>query len=168
MIFLTMCLLASASLTRGQEQENKLIDRLLKPNMTLANSAQTKRFGVAREPTTKRASVRPFVIRQTQQFSQPAPAREFPTGQFEARQFRATDASAHVSSHSSYARNLGGFTTVSAPLRSAADDSDRRAGTHEFAPNRPFLGHGKSQKSLSAQNAPMTIEQVRELLNRNK
>ena len=37
-----------------------------------------------------------------------------------------------------------------------------------FAGNRPFLGRGKSQKALNAQDTPLTIEQVRELLNKNK
>ena len=37
-----------------------------------------------------------------------------------------------------------------------------------FAGNRPFLGRGKSQKALSARDTPLTIEQVRELLNKNK
>jgi hypothetical protein len=37
-----------------------------------------------------------------------------------------------------------------------------------FAGNRPFLDQGKSQKALSRQNPPLTIEQVRELLNKNK
>lgn len=163
-----MWLVATASITRGQEQENKLIDRLLKPNMTLANSAQTKRFGVAREATTRSAAVQPFVTQHAVRFSQPAPAREFTASQFEAHQFRPVNASAHVSSRSNYARSLDQFTTASAPLRSAARDSDRRAETREFAQNRPFLVRGKSQKSLSAQDAPMTIDQVRELLNRNK
>lgn len=32
----------------------------------------------------------------------------------------------------------------------------------------PFLDRGKSQKALSARDKPLTIEQVRELLNKNK
>jgi len=38
----------------------------------------------------------------------------------------------------------------------------------DYAGIRPFLDQGKSQKSLSAQNKQLTIEQVRELLNKNK
>ena len=37
-----------------------------------------------------------------------------------------------------------------------------------FAGNRPFLGRGKSQEALSARDTPLTIDQVRELLNKNK
>ena len=32
----------------------------------------------------------------------------------------------------------------------------------------PFLGQGKSQKALHAQDRPLTIDEVRELLNKNK
>jgi hypothetical protein len=34
--------------------------------------------------------------------------------------------------------------------------------------NRPFLVQGKSQKVLDQQKPTLTIEQVRELLNKNK
>ncbi len=53
------------------------------------------------------------------------------------------------------------------PTRTAAG-SERSAPGREFAGNRPFLDEGKSQKSLNHQEAPMTIDQVRELLNKNK
>src|SRR6266540_4086939 len=49
-----------------------------------------------------------------------------------------------------------------------APQSDKRVATRAYAENRPFLDEGKSQKSLNRQNAPLTIEQVRELLNKNK
>jgi len=37
-----------------------------------------------------------------------------------------------------------------------------------FRGQRAFREQGKSQKSLDRQNPPLTIEQVRELLNKNK
>jgi hypothetical protein len=37
-----------------------------------------------------------------------------------------------------------------------------------FADRHQFREQGKSQKSLDQQNPPMTIDQVRELLNKNK
>jgi hypothetical protein len=37
-----------------------------------------------------------------------------------------------------------------------------------FASSRPFSVQGKSQKALNARDTPLTIEQVRELLNKNK
>ncbi len=49
-----------------------------------------------------------------------------------------------------------------------APQADKKVATRTYAENRPFLDEGKSQKSLNRQNAPLTIEQVRELLNKNK
>jgi hypothetical protein len=37
-----------------------------------------------------------------------------------------------------------------------------------YSGNRPFLAQGKSQKALQRKNPPLTIEQVRELLNKDK
>ena len=49
-----------------------------------------------------------------------------------------------------------------------APQSDKKVASRSYAENRPFLDQGKSQKSLNRKNAPLTIEQVRELLNKNK
>jgi len=49
-----------------------------------------------------------------------------------------------------------------------ATDSEKNIDEHNFAGNRPFLGQGKSQKGLNARKKPLTIEQVRELLNKNR
>ena len=49
-----------------------------------------------------------------------------------------------------------------------APQSDKKVAVRTYAENRPFLEEGKSQKSLNRQNAPLTIDQVRELLNKNK
>ena len=59
------------------------------------------------------------------------------------------------------------------PINSAnivrdASENGRTINVSEFRGTRSFLDRGKSQKSLSTQNPPMTIEQVRELLNKNK
>jgi hypothetical protein len=51
---------------------------------------------------------------------------------------------------------------------SNAPQSGKKVASGAYAGNRPFLDEGKSQKSLSRKNEPLTIEQVRELLNKNK
>jgi hypothetical protein len=38
----------------------------------------------------------------------------------------------------------------------------------KFADDRSFRDQGKSQKALNRRNPPLTIDQVRELLNKNK
>jgi hypothetical protein len=58
--------------------------------------------------------------------------------------------------------------TPPAPGVRAAPESTTTAAVREFPDNRPFPGRGKSQKALQAYNRPLTIEQVRELLNKSK
>ncbi len=45
--FLLLCLTSFAFPVGAQEQERKLVDRLLRPDMTLVNSAQDKKFAGA-------------------------------------------------------------------------------------------------------------------------
>ena len=49
-----------------------------------------------------------------------------------------------------------------------ASENNTTTPVREYASNRPFLDKGKSQKSLHALDKPLTIEQVRELLNKSK
>ena len=49
-----------------------------------------------------------------------------------------------------------------------APQAGKKIASRAYAGTRPFLDEGKSQKSLNQQNAPLTIDQVRELLNKNK
>lgn len=156
----------------AQEQERKLIDRILKPNTSLANSAQDKKFNNTRltsfdKPVKTRAfSSTPTTIART--FPE---ERAFTPRQFAARHFRAGDSAANISSRSQLKNS---DTLVATPAASAgtriAPESTTTVPTavREYAGSRPFLDQGKSQRSLSAQNKPLTIEQVRELLNKSK
>src|SRR5207237_6548099 len=70
-------------------------------------------------------------------------------------------------------QQAAGNSRLAYPTQSArgprdAPQSDKKVASHAYAENRPFLDQGKSQKSLNRQNAPLTIDQVRELLNKNK
>ncbi|MGZ5004057.1 MAG: hypothetical protein ACXWG7_00880, partial [Chthoniobacterales bacterium] len=49
-----------------------------------------------------------------------------------------------------------------------ARDAGKSVPTSDYSGTRPFLEKGKSQKSLSAHHEPLTIDEVRELLNKNK
>jgi len=60
------------------------------------------------------------------------------------------------------------YPTQSARGPRDASQSDKKVASRAYAGNRPFQDQGKSQKSLNRQNAPLTIDQVRELLNKNK
>jgi hypothetical protein len=168
MIFASMALLAGLSVASAQQQEDKLADRLLKPNMSLANSAQKKKFDAAGTFIAKRAPSKSFYTRDKSLAKSFPSERTFSSRQFAAHRFKPEDTTANVSP-SSQLMKADTIHPVSASYgtRIASEDG-RGLRTASFAGNRPFLGSGKSQEALSAQDTPLTIEQVRELLNKNK
>lgn len=154
----------------AQQQEGKLIDRLLRPNVALANSAQNKKFGNTRTAQfTKPARTQSFQLVRTSAAKPWTGDRVLTPQQFAARHFRAGDSAADVSSRSQLTKNDTVIATpaVVAGTRVAPESAETNP-VREYAGTRPFLGKGKSQKALQAQNRPLTIEQVRELLNKSK
>jgi hypothetical protein len=156
----------------AQDQERKLIDRLLKPDTTLANAAQNKKFA----DTRPAAFDKPVSLRSFYSPKQTAPKtfpeeRVFTPRQFAARHFRAGDSTANVSPRSQLKKS---DTMIATPAATAGtrvapeSTTSRTTPVRDYAGIRPFLDQGKSQKSLSAQNKQLTIEQVRELLNKSK
>jgi hypothetical protein len=156
----------------AQEQERKLIDRILKPNTTLVNSAQNKKFAHTRSASfDKPVSLRPFYAPQKIAPRTFPEEREFTPRQFAARHFRAADSAANVSPRSQLKNS---DTMIATPAANAGtrvapeSATSRTTPIHDYAGTRPFLDQGKNQKALSAQNKQLTIEQVRELLNKSK
>jgi hypothetical protein len=159
-----------ASTVFAQKQEPRLIDRLLKPDMELANPAQNKKFSDQGSASfDKPVRTATFCTTQKPVTKTFGDERSFTPRQFPARHFRAGDSAAYISSRS---RPVKSDTIVATPSATGgtrvAVESERWAPVREYADNRPFLGKGKSQKSLHAQDKPLTIEQVRELLNKSK
>ena len=164
-----LTLLISVSPAVAQTQERKLIDRLLRPNTTLANSAQDKRFAAATSAAfEKRAPSRSFYSREKTLTKTFPGERAFTPQQFAARHFRMGDTPAHLATRTELTKNDQLIRTPPAPGIRIAPESTEIAAVREFAGSRPFLGRGKSQKALQAYNRPLTIEQVRELLNKSK
>jgi hypothetical protein len=168
MIVASMTLLALASAASAQEQESKLIDRILKPNMSLVNSAQSKQFGGIEFSVAKRAPSQSFCTPERSPEKSFATGHAFSPPQFAARQFRARETKANISTRSQLAKTGTVHVASAADGFRIAPESGRSLAVASFAGNRPFLGQGKSQKALSARDTPLTIEQVRELLNKNK
>jgi hypothetical protein len=165
-------LFVGATTLPAQEQERKLIDRVLKPDTTLANPAQNKSFVDTRPASfDKPVSLRNYYSPRKAELKSFPEEKVLTPRQFAARHFRAADSSANISSRAQL-RNTD--TMVATPAATAgarvAPESTTTApsSSREYAGSRPFLVQGKSQKSLSAQNKPLTIEQVRELLNKSK
>lgn len=151
----------------AQEQERKLIDRLLKPDTALQNPAEQKQFIPRGATATKQARTKAFYVASR------APEKEFSTGIFRTRQFGTTsslyqNAEANLSTRTQIAKADVRYRTASYRDVRAAREATKTAESPEFAGTRPFLIQGKSQKALSQQDRPLTIDQVRELLNKNK
>jgi hypothetical protein len=169
MILATCFLLAGFSSAGAQDQEPKLLDRLLKPNRTLQNSAQNKKFVADGASVDKHARVGTFYLQQKSKQKNFSGTRDFAAQQFNSRSFnQADDGRAKSLSQQPVANSQRSYATSTAPNLRAAYEASKTTETRDFSGKRPFLDRGKSQKSLSRQNPPLTIEQVRELLNKNK
>ena len=166
--YILICVFLALSTVRAQDQERKLVDRLLNPDMSLANRAQEKKFTADRRPIDKQANVGTFYIQQ-----KPAPrsysgTREFAGGEFRSRAFVASRKNANTSSRTEIQNAGTSAATQSARGVRETHDARKVVASRNYAGERPFLGRGKSQKSLDRQSPPMTIDDVRELLNKNK
>ncbi|MEY2542895.1 MAG: hypothetical protein QOE81_356 [Verrucomicrobiota bacterium] len=162
-----LLLLLIPARAQAQEQENKLVNRLLRPDTTLQNDAQKKKFVAAGAPLDRHATVAKFNWQEkttTKKFSN---TREFSSQPYRSSSFHSVKDSADLSTKSVHKTDVAFGTQTANGVRPIAD-RDKKIDGHEFAQNRTFLGKGKSQKALSQQSRPMTIDEVRELLNKNK
>jgi hypothetical protein len=153
----------------AQDQEKKLLDRLLKPDMTLKNDAQNKKFVAdGSSPINKRATVGTFYVHQKAHSKKFSGTQDFSTTQFYSQTYHGGRKAYEASSQQGIANARSSYANQTARGVRDASQSGKKITSREYAGNRPFLDQGKSQKSLNQQNAPLTIDQVRELLNKNK
>jgi hypothetical protein len=163
---LLLAVLCSAS---AQDQEKKLVDRLLKPDMTLQNDAQNKKFGGDGSTfINKRANVGSFYIHQKPRSKNFGGTRDFSTTQFYSKTYQGGRTAHEASSQQTLANSKAPHANQTARGVRDAPQSGKKVASRAYAGNRPFLNEGTNQKSLNRQNEPLTIEQVRELLNKNK
>ena len=155
-----ICLVAGTAW--AQEQERKLVDRLLEPNMKLENSEQNKQFTGAGTVTAKSASTRSFYVSNTKLTKTFAGTSEFNTKPYSSRQFATQPANLPPP------QKPRTFATASARDVKPARESSTKYATRDFSGSRRFLDQGKSQKALHQQDHPLSIDDVRELLNKNK
>jgi hypothetical protein len=168
LLAISLSLLSTLSCLRAQDQERKLVDRLLKPDMTLQSGEQKKKFIADGTSINKKASVGTFYVEKKSKSKTFLGTRELSTQQFNARPFHGSRSAFQNSSQQAVGNSRLAYPTQSAREPHDASQSDKKVASRTYAENRPFLDQGKSQKSLNRQNAPLTIDQVRELLNKNK
>jgi hypothetical protein len=163
-----LLLLTALSCVCAQEQENKLVDRLLRPDMTLQNSEQKKKFIADGASINKRATVGAFYVQKKSSSKSFSGIRDFLARQFNSQPFHGRRSAFEISSEEAMGNSRRTYATQTARGPRDAPQSDKKVASRSYAENRPFLDKGKSQKSLNRQNSPLTIEKVRELLNKNK
>jgi hypothetical protein len=168
LLVISVLLLVAASCLPAQDQDRKLVDRLLKPDMTLQSSEQKKTFTADSTSINKKASVGTFYVEKKPNSKTFSKKGEFSTGQFDSRRFHGNRPAFENSSQKTVGNSRLAYPTQTARGTHDAPQSDKKVASRAYAENRPFLDQGKSQKSLNRQNAPLTIDQVRELLNKNK
>jgi hypothetical protein len=162
-------LAAALCCVHAQDQEKKLLDRLLKPDMTLQNDAQNKKFsGDGLVSINKRANIGTFFVHQKPSSKNYSGARDFSTTQFYSQTYHGGRTAHEVSSQQTLANSKAAYGSKTARGVRNAPQSAKKVASHAYGGNRPFLGEGTNQKSLNRKTEPLTIEQVRELLNKNK
>jgi hypothetical protein len=159
---LLLAFLVFATAAYAQEQERKLVDRLLTPNTKLANSDQNKKFTGGLEAPTRSAATKSFYVSEKKLSKTFVADRSAPTTSFRTHDYATKAATVPT------LQPMRVFPTKNARDISTSAYSTKKYATRDYAGNRPFLGQGKSQKSLHAQDRPLTIDEVRELLNKNK
>jgi hypothetical protein len=159
---LVLAFLALATAGHAQEQERKLVDRLLSPNTKLANSDQNKKFTGGSEAPTRSAATKFFYVSEKNLSKTFVADRSAATSSFRTRTYSTQAATVPT------LPPTRSYQTKQARDISPSASSTKKYATRAFAGNRPFLGQGKSQKALHAQDRPLTIDEVRELLNKNK
>lgn len=162
-----LCLLFSVSSVRAQDQERSLIDRLLRPNMDLQNREQGRVFRADSKVVAHGAAARGFVLEPTAKEKTFSDTRVAEMKEYPTPSIRAT------SQEDAFVRTRpvnipAQLTTSSVRDLHPAYDAHLDVSGRRFADERAFRDQGKSQKLLSRQNPPLTIDQVRELLNKNK
>ncbi len=164
------CLVVLVALpcVHAQDQESKLVDRLLRPDTTLRNNAQNKQFTADGASINKKATVGTFYIRKKSNSKSFAGTRDFSARQFDSQSFHGTHSASGISSQQAIGNSRPAYATRTARGPRDVPQNNKKVASRSYAENRPFLDQGKSQKSLNRKNAPLTIEQVRELLNKNK
>ncbi|MEO5717849.1 MAG: hypothetical protein ABIR29_04675 [Chthoniobacterales bacterium] len=161
------CLTIGVTGARAQEQENKLVDRLLKPDMTLSNPAQNKQFnGTGTTPLDKKFEAKSFYSGNETRTKSFSSGQGVSVKDFQAAKFTRAEKVARASGEPAFAKVK--FATGASALVRTASDEGKAAATRDYAESRPFLGEGTRQKILSQQDKPLTIDEIRELLNKSK
>ncbi len=169
-----LALIGSAAAVQAQEQESVAMQRMLHPDQTLKFNDADRKFDGSAAVGSKQAVVRPFL------FSHPASTKAG-DGTFRTHDFGVADVKGyHTADFTTKPSAFAGRDEYDQngklfAVRAVAVNDDRAtgktlAGTRAYVSSeKPFLGRGKRQDAIDdlRSQKQMTIEQVRELLNKN-
>lgn len=153
----------------AQEQERRLIDRLLRPDLLLTNSQQNKKF-VAVEGTCvdKKFQVKSYSAIKERPTKSFFGIPDFFVRAFGTKKIARSDSTASVTNVAPSVHAQAAALTKKSTLVNKASETNKVVNTRDYPESRPFLDKGTRQAILSQQDHPLSIEQVRELLNRDK
>lgn len=153
----------------AQQQEPNLVDRLLRPNMELQNDAQGKKFAANCTIVERRGTVGTFCVQSTRLEKKFTDQHNYSTQQYPGSTTFNSGSNNVVAVPNRDAERVAQLRGSGVPDIRSAHDAHNAVATREYAEGqRQFKGQGKSQKSLDRKNPTLTIDQVRELLNKNK
>ena len=160
------CAILIATSVRAQKQEPSLIDRLLRPDLTLKNAAQDKKFATKPAAGRENQSAGTFYVQPRAAEKTFLTRQNFSTKHLQPGSFNSGGQMVSLPKNqtlrSAYLSNSSVVEVREAP------NTGKRVDAQNFNGEHSFLAQGKSQKALDRKNAPLTIDQVRELLNKNK
>ena len=140
----------------------------MEPDMSLENEAQNKQFTADKTSVNKKARVSTFYMEKKRQQKDYSGTRDFRSGEFNTENYNQPDQPVARSVAGKTAAQSNYYDSTKAAKTKQVYDQNKTRKSREYAGNRPYLEKGKSQKSLNRKNRPMTIDEVRELLNKNK
>src|SRR6476659_1455335 len=123
----TCALLAFATAGYAQEQERKLVDRLLSPDTKLSNPDQNKKFNGGTEAPTRSASTKTFYVSEKKLTKSFLADRQAPTSTFSTRSYTTKSAAVPTSPP------MKGFETKKARDVSTNGYSAKKYATGDFA-----------------------------------
>lgn len=168
-LLLVLSLCANAS--HAQQQDRTLEERIMRPDTTRGCLEQNKTFGnykTFQSAGSDRAAVRDFYY--TQKFSPKGfETKEFSTKNHWAGDFKYATSEANTKGRYAIPNGEKNYETKPMEVKDAREGGKNYA-TAAYATDI-YKPNGKTQKILDAKYAnqkPKTIEEIRELLNKNK
>jgi hypothetical protein len=134
--------------------------------MELHNKAQGKKFVASSAVVEHRGSVGTFLLQPNRAEKSFVDTHAITTSEYRSRPVSTGRKISAIQNRS--ANTPGPVGTSSVRDIHSANAPQIASSGRMFADQHQFREQGKSQKTLDQQNPPMTIDQVRELLNKNK